>query len=182
MKTQMRQGIFESNSSSTHVLCIPKDRKIPAILPKELKVDFDEYGWTCDCRTDTFEYLCTAIYDIGDVDVVDEAMETLSNILAKYGINLIKKDVKTNTTTWRDAPYRYYDIDGYVDHAGELQDFIKDLFNDEEKLMTFLFGDSMIYTGNDNSGTPNCYVEVGDWDYELRSDIAKKYDIYVKGN
>lgn len=46
MKKQIRQGVFETNSSSTHSICIAKDTEL--IIPKELHLEFGEFGWECN--------------------------------------------------------------------------------------------------------------------------------------
>ena len=52
---EIRQSIFETNSSSVHVLVIPKDT--PINIPKKVFLDGGEYGWEFGCVTDTINYL-----------------------------------------------------------------------------------------------------------------------------
>ena len=55
-----------------------------------------------------------------------------------------------------------YATSGYVDHDFELDDFVSDLFNDEELMKDFIYGtDSFVDTGNDNSEYhfPRFYIE-----------------------
>jgi hypothetical protein len=40
---QIRKGVFETNSSSTHSICIAKDDGLT--IPKSLHFDFGEFGW-----------------------------------------------------------------------------------------------------------------------------------------
>ena len=44
MKKQIRQGVFETNSSSTHSMCIhPGNKYVPNM--SKLKIETGEFGW-----------------------------------------------------------------------------------------------------------------------------------------
>ena len=43
---QIRKGVFETNSSSTHSICIAKDAELT--IPQSLHFSFGEFGWECD--------------------------------------------------------------------------------------------------------------------------------------
>jgi hypothetical protein len=43
---KIRQGVFETNSSSTHSICIAKKAELN--IPKHVYFDFGEFGWECD--------------------------------------------------------------------------------------------------------------------------------------
>ena len=48
MKRQIRQGVFETNSSSTHAICISKDHDTSKLkLPDSVSFDHGEFGWEC---------------------------------------------------------------------------------------------------------------------------------------
>lgn len=44
MKRQIRKSVFETNSSSTHAICITK-KKDNYKLPDHIDFEFGEFGW-----------------------------------------------------------------------------------------------------------------------------------------
>ena len=54
---QIRKGTFETNSSSTHSLAIPKDS---VKYPKSISFHLGEFGWGWE-EEDPADYLYTAI-------------------------------------------------------------------------------------------------------------------------
>jgi len=161
----IRKSVFETNSSSTHSICISKNNGSIA-FPDEVHFNFGEYGWEFETIYNTASYLYTAIVYMDKLEYIDKIKE----ILDKHGV---KYTFARRKDGWGN--------NGYVDHGGGLLDLIYDLFNDEDKLLRFLFGDSVIYTGNDNcnweddspfrKALPNHPEYDGD-----------KYDYYHKGN
>ena len=43
MKRQIRRGCFETNSSSTHAICIATEDVLN--IPKNIHFGFDDFGW-----------------------------------------------------------------------------------------------------------------------------------------
>lgn len=127
LQTLFRKG-FETNSSSTHTICISKDGPI---TKQELFFKEDGFGWEveryCDVQSKT-AYLYTAMKDLPQFD-------TVLSFLKEEGIDY---DVEL-------------DGEGYIDHSEKLDKFLCAM-SDKEKLLQFLFGNSVIYTGNDNDG------------------------------
>ena len=167
---QIRNGVFETNSSSVHSICIQKDKNIT--LPNSIHFYIGEYGWEFDC-VDTASYLYTLILNSGDKE---EKLNTLKNILDKHNISYTFEESKT----------------GYVDHDSCARNFIDAVLNDEDLLLRCLFGtDSCVYTGNDNSAEEDdmCYCAYKTiWDGEKCEFIPNpnhepdKYDYFYKGN
>lgn len=167
---QVRNGVFETNSSSVHSICIQKDKNIT--LPNNIYFYTGEYGWEFDC-VDIASYLYTLILNSGDKE---EKLNTLKNILDKHNISYTFEELKT----------------GYVDHDYEAADFVDAVLNDEDLLLRCLFGtDSCVYTGNDNSAEEDnmCYcADKTIWDGEKCEFIPNpnhepdKYDYFYKGN
>ena len=64
MQTQIRRGVFETNSSSVHSISIIKD-DFKGSLPKKFTIDCNgEFGWevdTYDCPISKAAYLYQAI-------------------------------------------------------------------------------------------------------------------------
>lgn len=82
--------------------------------------------------------------------------------------------------------------DGYIDYGYNTIDFVIAVFGDSDKLIRYLFGDSMIITGNDNSDdySDRMYVNEGEevtkWgtftNYGGLKPEFDNYEIYTKGN
>ena len=63
----VRQNLFETNSSSVHAICIAKDNNY--YIPKSLHFAFGEFGWETEVLTNPeslASYLYTAIYVCGE--------------------------------------------------------------------------------------------------------------------
>ena len=176
MKTQMRRGCFETNSSSTHAICISKDDVDKNSLPKHVTFTHGEFGWEERTLSDTWSkasYLYQAICYCYDDDEKQEKLEVLKNLLAEYGIDCEFEPDKKDS--WG---YSY----GYIDHGYGTKDFVDAVLNDTDKLIRFLFGNSMIVTGNDNSSWFDEYMYgTSDYSYVLKDEFSK-YEIFEKGN
>jgi len=137
MKRKIRHGVFETNSSSMHSICISKE--VVNKYPDSVYFGFGDYGWSSDTVYDTASYLYTGIVENEMMDCIDN----IKKILDKQNISYIFEDP-------RNDKYGFFDS-GYVDHCDELRCFINDVCQNEDKLLRYLFGNSVIYTGNDNS-------------------------------
>lgn len=185
---QIRSGVFETNSSSTHSICIPKKtNKIDTFV----EFRFGEYGWENRRVDDTPSYLYTAIMNAYyDEDTRDSKIEKLKSILNDHSIGYSFEKPK-----WDDSyGYKYLDS-GYVDHAEETRGFIDAILNDEDMLFRYLF-DGVVYTGNDNQDADPSGCDIYDayyWKYENDDDYKVKkipnpyhdeenYDYFYKGN
>lgn len=175
---QVRRNVFETNSSSTHSICISK---APVTIRKYIHFRIGEYGWENDC-VDIANYLYTAILCMGDSE---ELLEKLKNILDKYSIEY----------EFEDPDYSDYGYlqNGYIDHSYDTREFIDAVFSDEDMLMRCLFGNSYVYTGNDNQDSCPSGCNIADeitWEYENGKYIEKpnpyhdpeNFDYFYKGN
>ena len=168
---QIRRNVFETNSSSTHSICISK---APVTIGNFIRFTIGEYGWETRCVIDTPSYLYTAIHSQGDSE---ELLERLKDILDSYHI-------KYEFEEWTRESY------GYIDHGYDTREFIDAVLNDEEMLMRYLFGGSCIYTGNDNSCDHDhmCYAAYDTiWDDDYKkipnpNHDETKYNYFFKGN
>ena len=182
MKRQIRRCVFETNSSSTHAICIAKDGYEKA---NYIKFSFDDFGWEFDVYSDVYSkasYLITAIFSFGK-DYTDEKLQQLKDILEANNIEYDIPISKISSWEYNGEIRYYYDIDGYIDHGAETKEFVEAVLSDSDKLMRYLFGDSIVVTGNDNGDnfTDYMYDDLGNWNYELKDEF-KKYEIYEKGN
>ena len=181
---QVRNGVFETNSSSVHSICIQKDKNIT--LPNSIHFYIGEYGWDFDC-VDTASYLYTAILSTYNKDEAEEKIKQIKTVLDKHSMSYDFEE-----PMYYSGEYGSWLKNGYVDHDYCARHFIEAVLNDEDLLLRCLFGtDSCVYTGNDNSGGDYdmCYC-AGEtvWDDEKREFALHpnyepdKYDYFYKGN
>ena len=191
----IRRNVFESNSSSCHSIAISKD-KVPNVAGKHVYFGAGEYGWEQDCVEDTASYLHTAIVDSSTPAQYEERINKIKEILDRYGVQYEFAPVKYKKSEYN-PDYEYIEFASpnsqwaHVDHAYECAELINTLLSNEDLLIRYLFGDSCIYTGNDNSGDEDdmCYCAVEtiyDWNTrEIRPNPnhdAEHYDYFFKGN
>lgn len=162
---QIRNGVFETNSSSTHSICITKGSYTLPNYP--ISFNIGEFGWEFATLEDyeKYNYLYTALVS----QERDSDIELLKTILDKHKVDYVF------------AEPVYYDYDsgrrclkeGYIDHCSDLSEFLDDVMSDEDKLLRYLFSsDSFIWTGNDN---------VYDYDdYPQHEEITYPHEMYYK--
>ncbi len=175
---QIRNSVFETNSSSTHSICISK--KPVKNLPYRVCFTVDEYGWEEDDVYDTASYLWTAILDCPDEE---EHTQKLKDALDRLGVQYVFKYPRKS----KDGRYMY----GGIDHGFECCELIDALLSDDDLLARYLFSDSVIYTGNDNSSEWDSKCWSADeyvWDDDHHQEVPNpnhhpdKYDYFFKGN
>lgn len=177
MKRKIRIGAFETNSSSTHAICISKNDVNTNDLPSNVAFAHGEFGWEFRVLTDTWDkasYLYQAICDTSDsIDERQEKLNMISDMLGEESITCEFEPDRKN----------YWNDGGYIDHAYDLCDLIRELLSDKEKLFRYLFGASMIITGNDNSDefSEYMYIDSDGWNYDYKPEFTD-YEIYEKGN
>lgn len=170
-------GTFETNSSSTHSICIPRNEQIK--LP--LFVDFEtgEFGWEIG-EADPKSYLFTAIM-IQSEPKRGEMLNHLMHTLESNGVKCKFHFPKVSKSSY--TGYEYLD-ECYIDHGCELDDFLRIIMEDDDLLLRYLFCDTKVYTGNDNTwyvdddDVPHCYIAETHYN-DKRSD---DYDYFFKGN
>lgn len=137
---QIRNGVFETNSSSTHSIVISKSPV--RYIPDKIVFRPGEFGWENRCVDETGDYLYTGIIS-GPEALVEPRLNRLKELLDEFGVKYEFRKPREN------KQYGYYE-NCYVDHAYELAGFIDAVLGDKDRLARFLFGDSCVYTGNDN--------------------------------
>ena len=151
----IRHSIFETNSSSVHVLVIPKDAKI--IIPNVVYLHRNEYGWSDGNEFDTLSYFYQACVDRG----TDEVLK-LVEYLKRKGVEEIH---------CREIGSTVPNFSGFIDHSEEIP--LDYLFSNENLLDRFIFGsESFVEIGNDND---EYCPRTSNYD-------ANKYDTIKKGN
>lgn len=155
MKKQIRQGVFETNSSSIHAIAIATDTKYP--LPDIIEFRFGDFGWEFDkltSRKERANYLYTCLAYV-DKDKLKEYLQFISTTLKSHGISVYFEDFRLRPFTWyTDDKVEFYlepANDAYVDHGDEAREFVEAVCSDEKLLLDYLFSDkSYVLTGNDN--------------------------------
>lgn len=157
---QERCGVFETNSSSTHSICITRNRRSKMIFPQKLFIQCRDFGWEerrLDTPEDKAAYLYAAILTFYDRNDVEIAKNKIYSILGDVGVDCCFEQAKYygKSTSWCE--------NATIDHAydGDLQKFVENALKSSTRLLRFLFsGDSFIITGNDNVGTDvNIYAD-----------------------
>lgn len=192
MKT-IRNNVFETNSSSTHSIAVPKN----CSEINNISFYIGEFEWAWD-EVDPADYFYTAIYETSNTaSEVAEKLEKLTDILDAHGIKYHFGEARTHI--WKsDNGIDYISLDnGYIDHGGELRAFVDELLNNGDKLIRFL-SEGLVFTGNDNCDTAQRgfverdtkYFEDHDWCTKTTSKIENPYymedyndyEWYWKGN
>lgn len=195
MKRQIRRGVFETNSSSTHAICISKNNNYEKC--DHINFEPGDFGWEFEKYDDLYSkasYLITAILD-RNIEYADEKLEQLKELLERNNIEYTfpNPEIKSYECGDNGEKEYYYDVDGYIDHIGGTEEFVNAVLSDDEIFMRYMFGDSFIVTGNDNDNEPffdymyeDDGIEHTDYgDYKRYGGLKKEfdnYDIYEKWN
>ena len=168
MKQIIREGVFETNSSSTHSICIAVDDSL-LNEPDFVHFKLGEFGWDRD-RLDTIEakasYLYTAIAD----NYYHENRQAFEAYLKKIKKFLKENDIECKFDEIVQRNDGYCEC-GYIDHGYELKAFVDLITSSCWRLHRYLFSDkSFILTGNDNN------------DHDVTFKVNYAHEAYYKGN
>lgn len=186
---QIRNGVFETNSSSTHSICISKK----PVDADGCHVDFHfgEFGWE-NADADVADYLYTAIYEL-DADGKDGLLDKLKDILDAHGITYTFEEPRLIHHEYDTMDWWENDI-GYIDHGYNTYEFVHTVLDNDDMLIRYLFSDSHVYTGNDNDdGGQMCNAAeptIWKWDSDWHNSWEEpnpnhdeeKYEYLYKGN
>ena len=190
---KIRKNVFETNSSSTHSIAIPKHTDCN--YPNVIHFGIEQYGWGLADDNDPASYLYTALLDrySNDNDTLEEKLNFIKSILDSNDIRYTFEEPKWDF--WGEDNYRSLKH-GYVDHVNKLDGFFEYLFSSETKLLDFIFF-GIVITGNDQGDDPLGYKyrtdkTVCDTDEETWEEKEvpnpyydpkyEEYDWYYKGN
>lgn len=145
---QIRNNVFETNSSSVHAISISNQ---PYDIPeRRIEIAFGEYGWSApnlETIEDRLSYLYTYIF-MFSMDVGIKYSKLLFEWLNEDDINYYIEDY----------PLYYPEVGwlcpkrGYVDHQSLDISTLEKLFTSKKVLYNFLFSDdSSVCIDNDNS-------------------------------
>lgn len=166
---QIRNGVFETNSSSTHAICIAKDSAAHLPFPKSVHFTLREFGWEQrELRTveEKAAYLYAALIETSTKKELAEKTAWLVDTLFDVGVETEFDQPVYGQTIWGERSYS-----ASIDHVECLDEFLKDIMGNRRRLLRFLFSPrSFVVTGNDNS-------------YErVQIHVDYPYEEYYKGN
>jgi len=144
LKQNIRKGVFETNSSSTHSICINECTKYTSISPNTegyIVCRGDEFGWGWEKFNDPMKKLNYCMqYPFGDKNMLKKVV--LEQTKAKDLVDAIDYSSNNYTT--------------YIDHQSiEDGDVLENAYKDEVSLRNFIFSEnSYLYIGNDNGDHP----------------------------
>lgn len=180
---QTRNGVFETNSSSVHSICISKEPIEK--FPDSIHFYLGEYGWGFDTVEPAY-YLYTAIMCIYDSPERDIKLNQLKSMLDNHSISYTFEE-----PIYYSGMYGTWIDNAGIDHDYEARDFVEAVLANDDLLMRCLFGpNSVVYTGNDNSDEYNNMCWAAD-EYTYDDDFNEipnpnhdetKFDYFYKGN
>ena len=158
---KVRRNVFETNSSSTHSICITKNNNLLEI-PEKVTFKLAYFGWENKIYNDT-EHKASYLYS-----AIREFEKYYDKKMSRKWLDFICLTLMKNNIDYEfDDTERFYGID----HVGELMDFVKDVCHSEKRLLRYLFSvESFIITGNDND------------DSSVSINETYKHEEYYKGN
>lgn len=186
---QIRSNIFETNSSSTHVLIIDREEWIQWYPHStERYIDDRKYEITCDyygrspmaplfTTTDKLKYLWTAAISLwyptewfeGHLDKIDKFQDTVHSFMPNA--ILVVPDIKS--------------LSYGIDHVNELEPLMEECLTNPKLLENFIVNDrSAIYVGGDETPSWDCwFIPYQDADgYLHKTPLGADMYYYVKGN
>lgn len=156
---QVRNSVFETNSSSTHSVCITRERNAEMVYPEKLHIRCQVFGWEerkLVTPEDKAAYLYATILTLYNRKEVESAKNRIFTFLGEAGVEC---DFEQAEYYGRSGKFfLWYNIceNARVDHAydGELPKFVENVLRNRGRLLRYLFSDeSFVLTGNDNTGT-----------------------------
>jgi len=155
----IRSKVFETNSSSCHVITFSSESVGPHAVPTTLTIYANgEYGWGYD----TPDYDNTLRHPEEKLDYAIVAMGILCKDPdeRKSALDEIRRVFKLNNVTveFEECFGENYDKDpiGYIDHQSDpygsydCETLAKMALNDPDSLYYFVFGDATVLVDNDN--------------------------------
>lgn len=140
MKTQIRRGLFETNSSSVHTLVIGNNgQNIYKDLPKEIKFELEPIDY---CSLDTMQKKANFLYRqiIVFSDDTVEDLNKIKNYLQEFDI----KCIFTN-------PLEYSNFRYVIDDRYDISNFLNDILEDTTTFMNYLFSEDSYIGCYDNN-------------------------------
>ena len=165
-----RKNVFETNSSSTHAICVPSNcsRSI-----SNVHFGIGEFGWA-ENIADAADYFWTAICcGVDSLEEYENKRSIIHSILESNDISCEFEEPDFHN--YSDGSI-YLD-NGYIDHAEEAVSFANELLENEDKFIAFL-SDGYVITSNDNLSS-----DEKEWFNKQYDEAVKSgHEIVWKGN
>lgn len=166
---KIRQGVFETNSSSTHSISISKntDGLMDTIHPDSdgvIRLEGGDFGWEWEQYNDAKTKANYCFSDLTYRDWKDRDKLVIKN---QDLFDMLVKVIKEHTG----AKHIEFEQKGYgIDHQSDGTAY--DAFDSEEDLRQFLFNPrSALFTGNDNDSAPPNFYDAPDLEYSFQLEI-----------
>lgn len=165
---QERRCVFETNSSSTHSVCITTERKAELAYPEKLVFRCRDFCWeyqrlsTPDEKAD---YLYASILSLQSREEAENSKNKIYAMLGELGIECEFEQAKYFGDGWCE--------NAHVDHAGEDDHlgFVNRVLSNRGRLIRYLFSNqSFVLTGNDNEA------------HDVGICVDYRHEEYYKGN
>ena len=179
LKTQIRQGVFETNSSSTHAISIAdygdyvnKDWYTEYNVPEKVHFGLNhEFGWEfashCDVESKAAYFWITCCNEYCYLDEkhnLDDIKATVTEWLTEAGVKEVTFDMGGYHECSWDKDRMYMHFDGYIDHSDF--DFAELLLSNKKILLSYIFNtNSVVNTGNDNDDADVEYTDNAKWTF-----------------
>ncbi len=185
----IRYNTFETNSSSTHSLAVPKKVEY---IPSDIRFHFGDFGWKLEDDIDPANYLYTGIVT-GSQEIREKYLPKLKEVMKRNNIKAKYDDYELSNYKCDGKTEYYVSSDyGYVDHGEDLVQFLEWLFDDDDRVLRFI-SDGLVFTGNDNNDESSFFINrnkkvLYDWTtsknrtnpYYMKN--CDDYDWFYKGN
>ena len=149
-KVNIRKGTFETNSSSTHSICIASgDCKDTLSCDRDGKVLVEGgcFGWEVEDYWDAetkAAYCLTWLRNYGGKQC-GKYDKMLREVIRKYVQGCKEVELERWSNEWNSPDHKHY----YIDHQSS--DVCAEAFENEETLKQFIFNsNSLLHTDNDN--------------------------------
>lgn len=157
MKPVIRQGVFETNSSSSHSLCISIGQvNVPNYEGQTVNIVAGEFGWEVETHYDLYtklSYLYTDAMSGIDRQILEDIdgnilPASMYNSRLEMLVRVLHKHTKCAEVVFEIQNDRFYPF-GYVDHQSIGTS--DEAFESDENMINFLFNkNSFVHTDNDN--------------------------------
>jgi len=163
----IRYGVFETNSSSTHSISISSNSNgiLDTIVPNadgSIVLSGGEFGWAWDKFNDP---MTKANYCAVDLQENPHSFHMLAEVICAH--TGAKKVVFAISSDYKSGGY------SYIDHQSVGTS--SPAFKDAETLKNFIFNpESWLFTGNDNDYEPPNF-------YDIDSNVVYQYELVIDG-
>lgn len=190
-RIKIRKNFFETNSSSLHAICIPKETSSEIKLKNNIiSVRFCEFYRKFYVYTNINSKLSYILTYFLDTEQLHRIVELLYKLKNKYKLklrfnsdtkfldNLIKKFENNKEIDYSKYNKRIVRLsERYsIDHYKNAKDIIETITSSDDILEKYLFGDSYIYTGSDEILEK---FEIDKYNYCKHKET---HDIFIKMN